>query len=236
MFQNEDHYWWFVSRRELVLRLIDRLPRLGRGQATILDVGCGTGATAAALRRHGKVIGVDFSALALNCCTRRELTDLIQGHAESLPVKDGSIDAIVATDILEHLDDDRMALAEFHRVLKPNGYAVITVPAYNFLWSEHDLALMHKRRYVARELLDRSIDSGFRVISSSYALFFLFPLSLGRLFKRARPEGRTPQAQLQPVPPWLNTLLIHLQRFEAALTRGISLPWGLSVVAVLQKS
>jgi SAM-dependent methyltransferase len=233
MFQNEDHYWWFVSRRELVLDLVGRLPRGDR--ALILDVGCGTGATASALRRFGRVVGLDFSPLALSCCQRRGLDAVVHGRAESIPLRDGCVDAIVATDILEHLDDDTAALAEFYRVLKPGGHAVVTVPAYRFLWNEHDLALMHRRRYVAREVVERAARAGFRVSQQSYALFFLLPLALGRLFKRAVAPGRQPEAQLKPVSPWLNAALIRFQRFEAALLRRLRLPCGLSVVAVLQK-
>ncbi len=236
LFQNEDQYWWYVSRRELVTGLIDRLPLVSRGgRAVLLDVGCGTGATTDALRRHGTVIGVDPSPLALEACTRRALANLVQGTAESLPMKDGVVDVIVATDILEHLEDDRAALAEFFRVLRPGGYAVVTVPAYRFLWSDHDRALMHKRRYVAGELLERSRDAGFRVVQGSYAVCFLLPLALGRLLRKRSRADQPPRAQITPVPRWLNTLLIRLQRVEAAMVRRMSLPWGLTVLAVLQK-
>ena len=233
MFRNEDHYWWFVSRRELILDLVGRLPR--RDRALFLDIGCGTGATASALQGFGRVLGVDFSPLALNCCKRRDLMSVVRACAESLPLRDGCADAIVATDILEHLEDDASALAEFYRVLKPGGHAVITVPAYRFLWSEHDQALMHKRRYVARELIERSTRAGFQVTTHSYALFFLFPLALGRLLKAKPRSGRQPEAQLKPVPPWLNSSLIRFQRFETSLLRRVRLPFGLSVVSVLQK-
>jgi ubiquinone/menaquinone biosynthesis C-methylase UbiE len=233
MFRNEDHYWWFVSRRELVLDLVGRLPR--SDGALYLDVGCGTGATASALQRFGRVIGVDCSPLALQCCARRDLTSVVRGRAESIPLQGGCADVLVATDILEHLDDDVGALAEFYRVLKPGGHAVVTVPAYRFLWSEHDLALMHKRRYVLGELTRLAAAVGFVVTLQSYALCFLFPLALGRLFKAMPQVDRQPEAQLKSVPPWLNTALIRFQRFESWLLRRLSLPFGLSVVAVLEK-
>jgi SAM-dependent methyltransferase len=181
------------------------------------------------------VIGVDFSPLALGCCARRDLTRVCRGRAEAIPLRDGCADAIVATDILEHLDDDAGALAEFYRVLKPGGHAVITVPAYRFLWSEHDEALMHRRRYVARELTARAVGAGFRPTLSRYALCFLFPLALGRLLKPKAPTGRPPEAQIKPLPPWLNAALVRFQRLETRLLRRVRLPWGLSVVAVLRK-
>jgi SAM-dependent methyltransferase len=239
MFRNEDHYWWFVSRRELVVDLVARL-RLPLDpdpayRPRIVDLGCGTGATAAALSRFGEVVGVDFSPLALECCGRRGLTRLARARAESIPLQDGCVDAIVATDVLEHIDEDAATLAEFFRILKPGGHAVITVPAYQFLWSEHDEALMHKRRYVAPTLGARASAAGFRVLLSSYALCFLFPLALGRLLKPRRASDRPPEAQVKPVPPWLNAALVRFQRLETRLLHLVRLPWGLSVVAVLQK-
>jgi SAM-dependent methyltransferase len=235
MFRNEDHYWWFVSRRELVVDLVARLPLDPASRPVIVDLGCGTGATAAALGRFGRVVGIDFSPLALDCCGRRGLNRLARARAELIPLQDACVDAIVGTDVLEHIDDDAATLAEFFRVLKPGGHAVITVPAYRFLWSEHDEALMHKRRYMAGTLKTRAIAAGFRVPFSSYALCFLFPLALGRLLKTRRAPDRPPQAQVKPVPPWLNAALVRFQRLETRLLQHVRLPWGLSVVAVLQK-
>lgn len=234
MFDHEDHYWWFVSRRELVLSLMGRLPLPAEG-ALLLDVGCGTGATAAELRRFGQVVGVDFSPLALERCRRRKLDRLVRARAEAIPLADGCADALVATDLIEHLDDDGAALREFLRVLKPGGWAVISVPAFQFLWSEHDEALMHRRRYVASSLRRVARAAGFDVPTLNYALCFLFPAALGRLAGRKRPAGRAPEAQLKVVPDLANRMLIRLQRFEAGLLPHLRLPFGLSVVAVLRK-
>jgi SAM-dependent methyltransferase len=234
MFENEDRYWWFVSRRELVIDLIARYVTVPN--PIIVDVGCGTGATASALGRFGRVVGVDFSPLALEACASRGLNKLVRARAEAIPLASGSVDAIVATDILEHLDDDLAALAEFRRVLKPGGQAVITVPAYQFLWSEHDLALMHRRRYRALQIGKQADLAGFRRVRLGYALSLLFPLALGRVLNRfGSDNSRPPEAQIKPVPAWLNAALIRFQRLETALFRRMSLPWGLSVVTVLEK-
>jgi SAM-dependent methyltransferase len=233
MFHNEDHYWWFVSRRELVVEMVQRLTLPHAPQ--LVDIGCGTGATSAALQRIGTVTSVDMSPLALACCRRRGLERLMQGVAESLPLADDSADVIVATDILEHLDDDLAALHEFYRVLRPGGHAVITVPAYQMLWSEHDEALMHRQRYVAGQLRRRVIAAGFETVKLSYALAFLLPLALTRLLKRRPPPGKVAEAQLLPVPAPLNAALIAFQRIETALLRRVSLPFGLSVLTVIRK-
>ncbi len=234
MYRFEDHYWWFVSRRELVDALIACLAL--PPAPIIVDVGCGTGATADLLQKYGMVVGVDISPLALAWCRQRGLNNLLLSAAETLPIASESVNVIVATDILEHLDDDVAVLREFYRVLKPGGYVVVTVPAYSILWSEHDLALMHRRRYVARVLGRRSRLAGFHVVRLTYALFFLFPLALVmRLLKRKPPPGKEPEAQLPPIPSWLNQMLIRFQRFETRLLKRCTFPWGVSVVAVLQK-
>lgn len=234
MYAHEDTYWWFVSRRELVVDLVRRFVR--RPDPMLVDVGCGTGATAAALGQFGRVVGVDSSPLALENCRRRGLTRLIEARAEAIPLAAASADAIVATDVLEHLDDDRDALTEFRRILRPGGHAIVTVPAYRFLWSEHDEALMHRRRYVSCTLRERAEAAGFRPRHLGYALSLLFPLALGRLWRKPRRDpDRPPEALIRPVPGWLNSALIRLQRVETALCRRGTPPWGLSVVAVLEK-
>lgn len=234
MYRYEDHYWWFVSRRELVVSLVRQLSL--PPHPVIVDVGCGTGATAAEMQKYGMVLGIDISPLALAWSQERGLRNLLLAAAERLPICRESVDVIIATDILEHLDDDVAVLKEFHRTLKPGGYVVVTVPAYSILWSEHDLALMHRRRYVARVLAQRSRAAGFEIVRLTYALFFLFPLALVmRLLKRRPPPEKEPEAQLPPLPGWLNRLLIRFQRLETAMLKYVRFPWGVSVVAVLRK-
>jgi hypothetical protein len=109
------------------------------------------------------------------------------------------------------------------------------VPAYQFLWSEHDVALMHKRRYVAHQLAERYSRAGFRQVRLGHALCLLFPFALGRLLNRWRDQTKAPDAQISLLPGWLNGCLIRLQRIETALSHRIRLPWGLSVVAVIQR-
>ncbi|HEV3122410.1 MAG TPA: class I SAM-dependent methyltransferase, partial [Isosphaeraceae bacterium] len=233
LFQNEDHYWWYKTRRELVVKLVQGL-ELSPG-ARILDVGCGTGATAAALGALGRVAAADLSPLALERCRRRGVAELLQARAEALPLRSDSCDVIVAIDIIEHIDDDLGALRELRRVLRPGGCAVITVPAYQMLWSEHDVALMHKRRYVASQLKARMKQAGFETVRLTYAVGLLLPLALARLLKRAPRADREPQALIWQLPRVLNAALVGLQRFENALLGQVNLPFGLSVVAVVRK-
>jgi ubiquinone/menaquinone biosynthesis C-methylase UbiE len=235
MYRYEGDYWWFVGRRELVLSLLKSiLP--ADGERWILDVGCGTGAMVKALQPWGKVVGADLSPLALSFCRKRGCELLIETPAERLPFQSGTFDALTALDLLEHLESDRSALCEFYRVLKPGGWLAISVPAYRFLWSGHDVALMHKRRYTAHLLRDRLLETGFQIEKLSYSVTFLFlPIMLFRLKEKLLGRHRAPAASIIPVPARVNRFLIGVQRFEAKLIRRINLPFGVSVVALVQK-
>src|SRR5207302_6326792 len=174
MYRLEDSYWWFVGRHNLVLGFL-RAKYRGRKDLTILDIGCGTGAMSQKLRPLGSVVSADFSPLALQFSRKRGLDRLCASDAVRLPFRDQSFDLVVALDTLEHISDDQAALCEFQRVLKSGGRVIATVPAYQSLWSQHDVALMHFRRYVAREVAERFASARLRVEKLSYAMTALFP-------------------------------------------------------------
>jgi SAM-dependent methyltransferase len=231
MYELEDTYWWFVARRELALSV---LRRAKLADATLLDVGCGTGAGQSAFSEFGTVFGVDFSQEALEFSGSRGLTLLAKANAEVLPVQAVSVDAVVTLDTIEHVPDDAAALKEIARALKPGGLLLMNVPAYMFLWSPHDVALMHQRRYTVSSARRVVADAGLEIERASYHVFLLFPLVLMlRLLGRIR--GGEPSATLPSVPGWASSLLKALMRFELSLFQKVSLPWGSSVVIVARK-
>ncbi|MEO0250249.1 MAG: class I SAM-dependent methyltransferase [candidate division WOR-3 bacterium] len=235
MYRYEGEYWWFVGRRELILTLVqDWLGEHSNG--LFLEAGCGTGAMLKTLEQWGLVIGVDLATPALEFCRRRGCAYLVQASVERLPFPEETFDLITALDLLEHVEDDQGALSEFYRVLKPGGLLALTVPAYRFLWSGHDIALHHKRRYTASLLRSRLKQAKFTIRKLSYAVTLLFlPILLFRLQNRWFQRQQTPHASIVPVPSWLNRLLIALQRFEAHLVRLLNLPFGVSLVAIVSK-
>jgi SAM-dependent methyltransferase len=230
----EESYWWFVGRRAILDRVLDRFAKHSR---RAVDVGCGSGRNMQLLARYSDwVMGLDRSPAALELAAARRLPiACADGHA--LPLADSSVDLLSALDVIEHLDDDMGALAEFRRILQPGGLLLITVPAYRFLWSEHDEALMHRRRYAASELRAKLAHLGFRIVKRSHFMSSVFfPIVAYRLFRGLFPKNVfVPQASHVEVPAVVNDLFISLSRIEAQLLKKMSLPWGTSIVVLAEK-
>jgi SAM-dependent methyltransferase len=228
----EEWYWWHRSRQNIVCRT---LRRYAPPRARILDVGCGTGATSAALRRFGDVTGLDMGLAALGHARARGLV-VARASAESLPVGDACFDVAVALDVLEHLDDDRRALEEIRRVLRPDGLLLATVPAYSFLWSSHDEALGHRRRYRRGELQARISAAGLEIELCSYVMASILPVAIAvRLSERIFPRRGPSQSGYVLLPRPLNELLTHLTSLSSWLLPITTLPFGLSILAVARR-
>lgn len=227
----EGHYWWFVARRQLAFDLLESaMPKGGR----ILDVGCGTGAVMVELQKLGPCYGIDFSVHALEFSAKRSSEGLALANAEEIPFASESFDAVVSLDTIEHVKNDSAAIREIARVLKPGGVFIMNVPAFKWLWGPHDVALMHQRRYTARQVSNLLRSQGFHLTKLSYSVFLLFPVVvLMRMFER-RKRGPA-EVRLPAVSELWNDRLIRLMETEGKLLKSSSLPWGSSVVAVARK-
>ncbi|HEX8994204.1 MAG TPA: class I SAM-dependent methyltransferase, partial [Candidatus Paceibacterota bacterium] len=175
MYQTERDHWWYRVRRELVSRLLGQIQKKRGGTPLhILDVGCGTGLLMQEMQQFGQIEGVDMSERAVAYCRERNLNPVV-GSADSLPFPDGSFDVVVMLDVLEHLEDDSIGAREIYRILKPGGIAIVTVPAFMFLWGDTDEIGNRYRRYSRTQLLSRLREAGLQIDRSTYFNTLLFP-------------------------------------------------------------
>ena len=237
-FHFEDDNWWFVGRRRLLIRLASAYTDPSAGP--ILDAGCGTGGMLAHLGPADLVTGIDNERLALSFARRRGARRLLQASVVELPFQDNSFGTVYSLDVLEHLDDDHAGMREVQRVCRPGGTILITVPAFRYLWSQHDVVNQHRRRYRAPELRDLVRDAGLQISLLSYSNTALFPAVAGvRLVKKAwallTHSSMMPGADNQYVPePW-NSFLSTLYAFERHIVPRYPLPFGVSLVCVATK-
>jgi SAM-dependent methyltransferase len=232
----ETLYWWHRGRRHIVDRLVrDFVP--DHNGLRILDLGCGTGHNLSVLSAFGTVAGLDSAPEALAAALRRGFGGrVVRGIAETLPLRDGSLDLVSALDVFEHLDDDVAGLRQVLRALKPGGYLLAAVPAFRFLWSEHDEALNHRRRYVASELHQKLNLAGFHVVRRTYAVSFVFPIIVAfRLWRGLFPRVGRETASYVTLPAPLNDFFTGLLVLESRLMRVLSLPIGTSIFILAQR-
>lgn len=235
--QVEAGHWWFLGRRDLLCALV------GDAGATpltrILDVGCSGGALLRRLRADGyrRVVGIDRSPEAIARCRGSGLEDVHAMDAQQPDFPDGSFDIILASDILEHLPDERAAARAWLRLLRPGGVLIALVPAFMALWSPHDEANQHRTRYRLRELRACLEAAGFETRRASYWNFLLcLPAALLRLAQRAVPALGRARIDLDLPPAPVNGLLAAVLRAENRLLRaGLSWPWGLSAMVIARR-
>ena len=236
MYDLEDTYWWFQGRHRIVTGLLHHLPGFGTGRHRVLDIGCGTGLMLRHLRDRGWAVGLDFSPLALAFSRKRGATRLIRGDATQAPVRDASLDLVTALDLAEHVENDQEFFAEVARILEPGGHLVLTVPAHPFLWSEHDDALYHHRRYTRRLIRRRLRDAGFEIQRLTYCITFTFPMIVGfRVLQKLLKRNDKPKTHHVILPGWANRLLMWSVEFEGWLLKWMNLPFGVTIAGVARK-
>jgi SAM-dependent methyltransferase len=236
----EDDHWWYRGRRRVIE---EALAGLGlSGPLDILDAGCGSGRNMVDLARLGTVTGLELADASVARARSRGVGEVVQATLEEMPFGAGSFDLAVSFDVIEHLDDDRRALAELRRVVRPGGLLVVTVPAYQWLWSEHDVVNHHRRRYTRRTLVAAAEDAGWETVSTTHFNGLLLPAAVvHRGLLRLRRGGVTDPAEavsdLERTSPLLNRMLERPLALEARLIgSGRRLPCGLSLLAVFRQA
>lgn len=231
MHRVEQRHWWFRARRNILEAVIESLP-LPR-DATILEVGCGTGGNLPMLARHGKVSAFDMWEPAIEYAREKNVAEVHFGKIpDAIPFEKESFDLVFAADVIEHLKDDTETLQCLMAYLKPGGWLFITVPAYQFLWSHHDITHQHYRRYTQKTLAELFARVGLKP-RMNYCNTLLFPLiaSVRLLQKLLKLESDDDQ-----IPPQIvNETLYTIFSAEKYLVGRIPLPFGVSIMARVQK-
>jgi SAM-dependent methyltransferase len=217
-------YWWYRARSELLEEVLG--PYLGTPTRS-LDVGSADGPSVGWMRRGQQRVMLDLYPDGL------VPGEGVCGSATALPFADGSFDVVAAFDVVEHCLDDGQAVAELVRVLAPGGRLLLSVPAYQWAWSDHDVQAGHHRRYTRPQLVELVRGAGVTVDRATYAFGAVFPFFLvERLLRRVRRRGTGgsgEQRRLTPVPPVLDRLLMALSHADRRLLGRRDLPFGSSV-------
>jgi SAM-dependent methyltransferase len=231
----EETHWWFVGRRDLFGRELKRAG-VAPSATAVLDIGCSTGTNLRMLRKAGfeRVLGLDANPDAVRSCSAKGLGPICQADVCAMPFPDGSFDLAIASDVIEHIDDDAVALREIARVLRPGSLLLLTVPAFSSLWGLQDRVSHHRRRYRLAPLRSQLEAIGLRPLRMFYFNYLLFvPIWLGRrLIERCRIEIAS-EAQINT--PLLNLLLGGIFEFDARTAPLLHPPFGVSIFMLAAK-
>jgi len=235
MYKVETQHWWFVARRRIIASVIDGLSL--KANSKIMDAGCGNGDNLAFLSKYGELIAIEREDNALERAKSRQIGKVVKGELpDNFPSdinKDN--DLIVLLDVLEHIDEDEKSLSILKNWAKNKAALLITVPAYQFLWTKHDELHHHKRRYTVGQLKKIIENNGWKVSYISYFNSFLFPLAfLVRLKDKVFPPSNTDGLS---VPNSLvNFLFKSIFSLEKYILGRFSFPFGLSIIVVAEKA
>jgi SAM-dependent methyltransferase len=230
----EESHWWFAGRRQLFARELTRAGLTSENR--VLDVGTGTGANLRMLQslHVNHVAAIDSDELAIRFCRSKGLGNVQHGNICAMPFSDGAFEFVIATDVIEHVDDDEAALRELARVLKDGGKALIAVPAFPSLWGLQDIVAHHKRRYRLQVLLKRMRHAGLeprRYYHFNYLLFV--PIWLARQLIRSLGIRRNSENEINT--PALNRILYAIFSLDIRTAPLVRPPFGVSILAIGEK-
>jgi len=231
----EKVHWYNSAKREFVRRWIFKVSSPKKDDL-LLDCGAGTGLFAKEMEAHCQVLALDALEPALALLRQRfRPKQVIAMTGKDIPLPSESVDYLTALDVVEHIEDDVAAVRGFHRVLKPGGVAVITVPASMLLWSEWDVSLHHYRRYKRKDLLALFDKNDWEILHINYtnSLAFLPALLLRKLRSPKLLEKEESRTEFRIPPNWLNKLLKWI--FVKTSMWHFPMPFGLSLLLVVRK-
>ncbi|QDU83323.1 putative S-adenosylmethionine-dependent methyltransferase/MSMEI_2290 [Planctomycetes bacterium Pla163] len=234
----EQDHWWFRARRSIFTRVLDEQLPGGRAPR-ILDLGPGSGVNLPILAPRGRVTALDLSDVSLARCRAAGDNDQVLADATVAPFKSNTFDLVCALDVLEHIDDDRAALVQIERVLRPGGLFLFSVPAFGFLWGRQDVLSHHKRRYAKSELRQRVTATGLEIEHLTYFNTLLFPpIAAVRVLMRPMLERSVAKGGSDlsvKLPLGLDQVLYQSFACERGWVTRHSLPFGVSMLGWARK-
>jgi SAM-dependent methyltransferase len=233
MFRVEETHWWYGTLHRLIFQTLEtELPDWREKE--ILDVGCGTGAILQRLGNPEKNVGVDLAEEAISFCRQRGLDNVQHGDICALPFGDVSFDAVICSSVLYHqwVGDVVAAVREMRRVLRPGGLLLVNVPAFRFLHSAHDVAVMTARRFRKPEIRRLLLDQNFSVRRLTYWTTLLFPFAVIARTIGLSQMGRDFESEQDSLQ---QRLFGRIMDFELRLLRRTTLPFGVALLAAATK-
>jgi SAM-dependent methyltransferase len=239
-YELERNHWWFIAREEILSNYIQQLikrEKLPSADLKILNVGCGPGRSSEYLSKFGQVTSIEYDEFCCKFASEKTGLEIINGSITALPFKNNTFDLVCAFDVIEHVEDDQLAVNELKRVTKINALVLITVPAFMGLWSHHDVINHHFKRYKISEVnqLFDSKNDGNKVFDTYFNNFLFLPIyffrkvsNLLKLGEKRIGSGSDFEAFK---PGIINTILYKIMRFESSvINRKISMPFGVSIM------
>lgn len=231
----ERKHWWFKIRAEILMAQVENL-KLDKS-CEILNIGAATYKTSELLSEFGNVTSLEYDE---DCCefVRTELKkEIIQGDATNLQFKENKYDLVCAFDVIEHIENDKKAINELKRVCKPNGFIFLTVPAYQFLWSNHDVVNHHFRRYTKNNFIDLVKPDLSKLVKSSYFNSLLFiPITLFRLLSKIIKSKNNLKSDLENFNEnsAVNKVFEKIFSLEKKIISKLNLPFGVSYLLLFK--
>jgi len=234
-FEVENSYFWFLSRNEIISKIISKLTTLKSGD-DVIDIGCGTGGFASVLAHNFNVCCLDMEPIALDYCKKRGLEDRFLGSTTEMIETGRKFKTAFMLDVIEHIEDDKSVVADVFNLLEPGGYFVAAVPAYQWMWSGHDEMHMHFRRYSMKSFLPLFENAGFDLKYQSYFNTFLcIPAIAKRMLDKFTGADKKNTEPVDILPEYLNKFFKKIFSAEKYFLPKIKFPFGLSILVVVQK-
>jgi SAM-dependent methyltransferase len=225
----QEQHWWFKARRELLSEVLNSL--MIPSNSDILEIGCGTGGNLSMLSDFGNVCGMEMHEEAAQYAQKVTGQDVRSGSLPGSVPFEKKFDLVCLLDVLEHIEDDELAVSSLKKLLKPGGRVVITVPAYQWMFGKHDILLHHFRRYSRGKLAALFSSNDIEIEKLSYFNTLLFPLAAMASFMDSVFSVEKCTGYSTP-PTWINSAFYNIFRLEKLMIDALNLPFGCSLLLV----